>query len=315
MKRTARIMDGLSIGLVALAFSGCQCSSKTSAPLPSPGGSPATASTAAQASSTAPSMSAAATAQRAERPEGEDPFHVKCVPHWPIDPAAPDTRREMSTCMISGRARATHETATQRESGEPVRALAVEIDEDDSLLCRTPLDPGEKEPPDRKAGSPDFTRAKVILIIGGARIESALRPGSGLCGWSKPGKSLGLDLTERSEGELSDASGALLGAWSSYFEATESKWLARSWRFERGGPVEKRPLDEGGAFVHHRDVHVRRGAARAISTKGSEAILHAGDGSFAVSAASLLTEGPVPVFVSRQNGYRFSAVRVDLPAR
>jgi hypothetical protein len=315
---------GLLLSPIAIVLLLAGCSSKTSASRTSPGSAPTIASVVPQPS--APSSSAIAAPNDAGILERDGPFRVECASRLPDTGAVVEPLLGASTeegpraCVLRGRVRAVHHAAISRASSglaqrEPLSALAIEIDADESIPCRTPLDPGEKALREPNGTARDAERAKVALIVGGARIESALRPGNGLCGWSRRGIALSLGEPKGWEGQLTDAAGALLGAWSSYFEASESKSLARSWQFERGGPVERLRIDEGGAFLRHRDVLIRRDAASAISTQGNEVILHASDGSFAVSAVSRLTTGPIPSFVLRQNGYGFYAVRIDLPSR
>jgi hypothetical protein len=192
------------------------------------------------------------------------------------------------------------------------RALALIIAPDDAVPCRTPLDTGEKALRLPEADDRFLERSGPILVLGGARIAGALREGAALCGWTRRVAEPGLAYPAGWEGELADGSGALLGASSLYFEHASSRALARAWQFSREGPVERIPIDEGGAFLRHRGVRIHHGGGSALSVGGAEVVVQGRDGAFAVTATSNLTVGNVPIFVGHHDGFAFAAVR--LPA-
>jgi hypothetical protein len=239
-------------------------------------------------------------------------FSVECA----NDSAAVAPR----ACIVRGTIRAVRAVEVASRSpgstigaGAPLRALAIEIAPDDAVPCRTPFDADAKELRMIEADFADVARARSILVLGGARVAKALAEGRPLCGWARNAEPPGLHgRGERHwEGELADGSGALLGAGSFYFDASRSKMLARAWRFSRFGPAERRPLSEGGAFVRHHAVRIAHGAASVVSIDGAEVVLQGRDGAFAVRATSDLTEGDVPPFVGRHDGFAFSAIRIS----
>jgi len=191
------------------------------------------------------------------------------------------------------------------------RAIEIKLDPDDTLPCKTPLDHDAKDDRLREADDSDLARAGPILVLGGARFAGELREGEKICGWTRYIAQPGLGYPAGWEGELFDASGELLAAWSWYLERGDTKHrLSRSWRFSREGAPRRLRIDEGGAFVYHDAIRVHHGGASAVSKNGEEVILKSRNGTFAVLATSDLTEGNVPVFVSKHDGFFFSAVRV-----
>ena len=192
-----------------------------------------------------------------------------------------------SACLVRGHVHVVQEVdldadvgvfATQRG---PVRGLWLVVAPDDSVPCRTPFDPGEKELRSREAGTRDLERSGPILVLGGARIAGALRAGAALCGWARRVGQPGLGYPQGWEGELADGSGALLGARApSTSSAPPPGMLARSWRFSREGSRRRAAADRRGrrAVLWHRSVRVHHGGASAVSTGGAEVVLRGRDG-------------------------------------
>jgi hypothetical protein len=195
-------------------------------------------------------------------------------------------------CEIRGRVRGVREVEVKFP---PERALEVRIEPDDASPCATPYLRGQ---------------SRLFLMRGGARIASALAEGATVCGWSHRAHTPGLG-SWGWEGMIASGSGALLGAGSAYFERARSPVLADSWRFSREGAFERELVDDTGTFIRHRQVRIHHGGASAVSTSGSETILRARDGTYLVSATSLLTEGPEAVYVGHWQGFAFSALRVS----
>lgn len=245
-----------------------------------------------------------------EAPEAPD-FSIVCLGRPPRPGGF------VYACTIQGRITAVRKVGSvaeamkfgRREEG-PFQAIDLRIDPDPALPCRTPLD-GDKtswRPPetDRSLDLP-----WTIRMYGGARLAGALTEGTTVCGWTTRVQQAGLGYPAGWEGQLADGKGTVLAAWSLAFAPKDSPTLARSWRFSREGPVERRQIDEGGAFVYHRSVRVHHGGASALSVGGAESILRGRDGTFAVRATSDLTEGNTPIFVGKHDGFGFSAVRVS----
>jgi hypothetical protein len=194
-------------------------------------------------------------------------------------------------CEIRGRVRGVREVEVKFP---PERALEVRIEPDDASPCSTPYLRG---------------RSRLFLMHGGARIAGAFVEGATVCGWSTLVHTPGLGYREW-EGMIASGSGALLGAWSDYFEDARSELLS-SWRFSREGAIDRQSNVDDGTWVQHRQVRIYHGRANAVSTRGSETILRARDGTYLVSATSLLSEAPEPVYVGPWHGFAFSALRVS----
>ena len=285
----------------ALAIAGCRSKpatrQKADAPEPPPSASAPSAST------QAPVDGGAATEATT--------FSLACAWSSRFETAFEAPSGPPRACMIRGRVRAARAVVlTPDRQARARRALELRIEPDDAIPCRTPFDPSEKELRLPEADYPDLDRAGLVVVLGGARLVGALREGARLCGWAHAVAQPGLYYPRGWEGELADASGKLLAAWSFSFDRASSVKLARAFRFSREGPAERIPIEEGGAFVRHHRVRVYHGGASALSVDGDEAILRGRDGTFAVQAVSDLTEGHVPIFVGHHDGFGFAAVRV-----
>jgi hypothetical protein len=222
-------------------------------------------------------------------------------------------------CRIRGTVRASRTVVLQE--GDPAHILGggsrgailgreLAIEPDDALPCRTPLDADHPSDALPQASYADLERAGLVVVLGAARIAPKLEVGARLCGWSRLVGQPGLHYPAGWEGELTDASGTLLGVASFTLDRRSPATLRRAWRFSREGAIRRMPMGEGGAFVFHENVRVLHGGASAVSIGGAEAILRAKDGTFAVTAVSDLTEGDTAVFVGRHDGFDFAALRI-----
>jgi len=127
----------------------------------------------------------------------------------------------------------------------PTRAIELSIEPDDTVPCSAPFDAPDPNIPGMKT---KLDEAHRVVVLGGARLAQRIAEGARLCGWTHRVRRPGL-YPAGWEGALADASGALLGAWSFYFDRAESPVLARAFRFSREGPARRIRIDEGGAFV------------------------------------------------------------------
>ena len=99
----------------------------------------------------------------------------------------------------------------------PRGALEVGLDET-NVPCETPLN---KEAETSQFTPPRNRRARFIVIEGGERIISALRPGRNLCGWSTYATIPTQEPSQRypTEARLEDEAGMLIAAYSDYAES------------------------------------------------------------------------------------------------
>lgn len=216
-------------------------------------------------------------------------------------------------CVLRGRVRSVSRTIVRSEDGvgeQGVRALAIELDPDDSVPCRTPLDAAEKEMREPEADWLDRVQARSVLLVGSASLEPQLTPGRALCGWTKVAATPGLNPTGW-EGQLSTPDSppdtSLLAAWSTYFVPSRSRMLARRWAFTRRGQPRLAPVEEGGSLVQHPQLTVVLDGTPLTVNAGAPTDWPAKG--LVVHAKSLLTAGATPVFMGKWDGYRFSAVR------
>jgi hypothetical protein len=223
-----------------------------------------------------------------------------------------DGSSSLGACIIRGRVRSRYK-AIVPEGGwfaaGAIHAYVVEIEQDDSFACSTPLDGDAKADQEREASWAHHGR--YLTLFGAARIATELTPGRSLCGWSKVASIPGLPTGEPDgyEGELA-IDGKPFAAWSGYFVADDSRRLARDWGLARGGVPRVNPIPEGGAFLEHDAIRVAHGKASVQIDAGVEGRLESADGPFWVRAKSFLTFGQTPVFVGKWDGYRFSALRI-----
>jgi hypothetical protein len=203
-------------------------------------------------------------------------------------------------CVIRGRVLGVRSIESDEHPKE--RVLDFLVERDNAIPCRTPIDASDAD------ANP--LRTVKVVVRGGSRIAGALREGASVCGWAWLPPSVGLGYGGW-VGAISTGTGALLGAGSAYLDAAWRSKLGLSWRLVRVGRAARHPIDGGGVFVGYRDVRIFHGGVSAVSTDGSEVILRAKDGTFAVSATSDLNEGPVPIYEGHHDGFAFSAVRLS----